>query len=98
MFSAKVSNSIIKSKSSLMHLKLLERLKCKSQNENIKRKSWARSLICNTSRVRRVCWTFKMETRMSDKQVNYSYGFTQTEQQVGYNILYDWLQGLLLKG
>ncbi len=53
MFFAKVSNSIIKSKSSLMHPKLLEKLKCKVKTS--KERVGARSLICSTSKVRRAC-------------------------------------------
>jgi hypothetical protein len=41
------------------------------------------SLIHNTSGVRRPRWNFEMGTRMNDKWVNYSYGPTQTKQQVG---------------
>jgi hypothetical protein len=41
------------------------------------------SLICNILGVRGACWSSKMGTRMSGKWVNYSYGPTQTKQQVG---------------
>jgi hypothetical protein len=37
-----------------------------------------RSLTCSTSGVRKVCSSSKMETKTNDKQVNYSYGLTQT--------------------
>ncbi len=33
----------------------------------------------------RVCWSFRMGARKSDKQFNYSHGPAQTEQQVGWN-------------
>jgi hypothetical protein len=36
-------------------------------------------------------WNFGMETRMSDKRVNYSHEPTQTKQQVGW-----WVVGALL--
>jgi len=32
-----------------------------------------RSLVRNTSRVKRACWNSRMGTKMSDKQINYSY-------------------------
>jgi hypothetical protein len=32
---------------------------------------------------RKACWSFKMGTKMNDKQVNYSHEPTQTKQQVG---------------
>ncbi len=43
----------------------------------------ARSLVYNTSRVRRACWSSRMRTKTNDKCVNYSYQFVQTKQQVG---------------
>jgi hypothetical protein len=43
----------------------------------------AHSLTRNTSRVRRVCWSYEIGIRTSDKCVNYSYQFAQTKQQVG---------------
>jgi hypothetical protein len=39
-----------------------------------------RSLIRNTLGVRGACYNSEMGTRMSEKQVNYSYGPTQTKQ------------------
>jgi len=40
-------------------------------------------IVHNTSRVRRVCWSFEMGIRTSDKLINYSCGFAQTKEQVG---------------
>jgi hypothetical protein len=42
----------------------------------------AHSLARNTSRVKRLCWSFEIGTRTNDKHVNYSYQFPQTKQQV----------------
>jgi hypothetical protein len=47
----------------------------------------AHSLTHNISRVKKVCWSFGIGTRTSDKHVNYSYQFAQTKQQVGYFIV-----------
>jgi hypothetical protein len=52
-----------------------------------KNKIGAHSLTCSTFEVRRACWSSRMKTRMSDKQINYSYRFAQTKQQVGYCIV-----------
>jgi hypothetical protein len=46
------------------------------------------SLICNITGVKRACWRFGMGTRTNDKWVNYSHGFAQTKQQVGWCILW----------
>jgi hypothetical protein len=43
----------------------------------------AHPLIHNIFEVKWMCWSFGIENRMSDKWVNYSYGFAQTKQQVG---------------
>jgi hypothetical protein len=40
-------------------------------------------LVHNTSRVKGVCWNFKMRARMTNKQFNYSYKLAQTKQRVG---------------
>jgi hypothetical protein len=63
----------------------LEGFKCEFESENNGRKKefGLCSLTCSTSRVRGARWSFKMETRMSDKQVNYSHKLAQTKQQVG---------------
>jgi hypothetical protein len=37
------------------------------------------SLVHNTSRVRRACWSSGMGSMMNDKWVNYSYGTAQTK-------------------
>jgi len=42
-----------------------------------------RSLVRNILGVREVHWSSKMETKVNDKWVNYSYGSTQIKQQVG---------------
>jgi hypothetical protein len=42
-----------------------------------------RSLIHNTSRVKKACWSFRMGTKMNDKWVNYSHRLAQIKQQVG---------------
>ncbi len=47
----------------------------------------AHSLVRNTSRVRRVCWSSKMGTKKNDKCVNYSYQSAQTKQQAGQCIV-----------
>ncbi len=49
------------------------------------------SLIRNTSKVKWVCWSFGVKTKTNDKQVNYSHGFAQTKQQVGW-----WIVGAFL--
>jgi hypothetical protein len=41
------------------------------------------SLGCNTLGVKGGCWSLKIKIKLSDKQVHYSYGPTQTKQQVG---------------
>jgi hypothetical protein len=38
------------------------------------------SLAHNISEVRGACWNFGMGIKMSDKQVNYSYGLAKTKQ------------------
>ncbi len=53
--------------------------KMKTTKERIR----AHSLVRNTSRVRRVCWSSKMGTKKNDKCVNYSYQSAQTKQQAG---------------
>jgi hypothetical protein len=40
-------------------------------------------LAHNILGVKKVCWNFGVGTKTSDKQVNYSFGPTQTKQQVG---------------
>jgi hypothetical protein len=59
----------------------LNSLKDSNTNSKVKtveeEKVGVRSLACNTSRVRRV------ETKMNDNWVNYSYAHAQTKQQVG---------------
>jgi hypothetical protein len=53
-------------------------LKVKTMKEGVE----VHSLTCSISGVRGLCWSFEMGTRMNDKQVNYSFVFTQTKQQV----------------
>jgi len=43
----------------------------------------ARSLACNTFRVRGVCYNSEMGTRICDKNISYSYEFVQTKQEFG---------------
>ncbi len=43
----------------------------------------AYSLVHNIYGVRKVCWSFGVRTRTSDKHVNHSYQSMQTKQQVG---------------
>jgi hypothetical protein len=40
------------------------------------------SLVHSILGVRKVRWSFRMGTKMSDKQVNYSHELAQTKQQV----------------
>jgi hypothetical protein len=42
-----------------------------------------RSFAHSTSRVKGACYSFGMGIKMRDKRVNYSYGPTQTKQQIG---------------
>jgi len=42
----------------------------------------ARSLACSILGGRMACWSSRMGTKKSDKQVNYSHGPTQIKQQV----------------
>ncbi len=51
--------------------------------KSIEERIGARFLAHSTFRVRGVCWNPEMETRMNDKQVNYSYKSAQAKQQVG---------------
>jgi len=44
-------------------------------------------LVRTTLKVGRACWSSKMGTRTNNKQVSYSYGPTQTKQQVGKCII-----------
>ncbi len=37
----------------------------------------------NISRVKGVCWSFKMGIKTNDEWINYSYRYTQSKQQVG---------------
>jgi len=61
----------------------------KNSNMNLKMKTMkkkgvgVRSLVRNILGVRKVHWSSKMETKVNDKWVNYSYGSTQIKQQVG---------------
>jgi len=48
-----------------------------------KKEVGAHSLVHNTSRVIRACWSFRMGIKTNDKCVNYSYQYVQTKQQVG---------------
>jgi hypothetical protein len=53
------------------------------QGENNKRmKGWGMLPNLQHFRGRRACWSSRMGTRTSDKQVNYSHEPTQTAQQV----------------
>jgi len=63
----------------LMHPKLLVRLKCEFEDENIKRRSGDTFLNLQHFQSRRTCWSFEMGTRMSDKCVNYSHKPAQTK-------------------
>jgi len=55
----------------------------KDSNVNSKVKSEERvrvhSLINNTPKVKRACWSSGMGTRMSDKWINYSHKLTQAK-------------------
>jgi len=65
-------------------LKLLERFKCESQNENNEiTRSWG--MLPNLQHFwgGGACWSSKMQKRTTDKCVNYSYQSAQTKQQVG---------------
>jgi hypothetical protein len=66
--------------------KLFEIFKCKSESEKNER-TWDMFLNSQHFRGKRVCWSSEMQTRMSDKWVNYSYQFAQIKQQVGYYIV-----------
>jgi hypothetical protein len=68
----------------LMHPKLLDGFNRESKGENNKRRgSWGTLLGSHHFGGKKACWNSKMGTRMSDKQINYSHGPTQTKQQVG---------------
>jgi hypothetical protein len=54
-----------------------------SKIKTSKERIGVRSLAHITSGVKGACWSSGMGIRKSDKQVNYSHGPTQTEQQVG---------------
>jgi hypothetical protein len=59
----------------------------KDLNANLKMKTIVGVGVCslthNTSGVRRAYWSFEMGTKTSNKWVNYSYGPTQSKQEVG---------------
>ncbi len=59
-----------------------ERLCPKGEN-NGRIKSWGTLPNSQHFGGRGVCWNYGMETRKSDKQVNYSHGLAQIKQQVG---------------
>jgi len=64
----------------------------KDSNVNLKMKIMKEGVgvwffIHNTTRVKKVCWSSKIRTKMSDKWVNYSYRSMQIKQQVGYCII-----------
>jgi hypothetical protein len=64
--------------------KLLERFKCKFKKEKKRKKGvGVHYLAHNALGVRGACWRSKMGTKTSDKQVNYSFGPIQINQQVG---------------
>jgi hypothetical protein len=45
--------------------------------------SWGTLFGSQYFRGRKVCWSSRMGTKTSDKQINYSYELAQTKQQVG---------------
>jgi hypothetical protein len=60
----------------------------KDLNANLKMKTTVEgvgvhSLTHNTAGVRRAYWNFGMGIKTSNKWVNYSYGSTQSKQEVG---------------
>jgi len=64
----------------MMHPKLLDGFNCESKGENIgRRRSWGASLGSEYFGGRRARWSFGMGTKKIEKQVNYSYGPSQTK-------------------
>jgi hypothetical protein len=58
------------------------------KGENNRRtRSWGTLLGSKHFQGRGACWSSRMGTRKSDKQVNYSHGPAQTKQQVGYCVV-----------
>jgi hypothetical protein len=68
----------------LTHPKLLDNLNYESKGENNGRvRSRGTFPGKQHFKIRGACWNSKMETKESDKQLNYSHGLVQAKQQIG---------------